>query len=61
MASRTYLVGLWLASKALKKYITRWQVQIEDNTSPETYSCVLAVLTALDECLPLIQPNPPVT
>lgn len=59
MAQRTYLIGLYIAEKALYRYITRWQQKLEANTEPEVMTCILAVLTALEECLPLITPAAP--
>ena len=59
MAQRTYLVGLWLTLKAGYKYISRWQTKLEANTDSQTFQCIIAVLNALEECLPLIEPAPP--
>lgn len=60
MAQRTYLYGLWLAMWALNRYITRWSVKLEDNMTSQQWACLQAVLAAISECLPLIQPAPPV-
>lgn len=61
MASRTYLIGLYLALKATKKYITKWQIPLQAVMTTEQYRCLVAVLDAVNECLPLIVPAPPVT
>lgn len=60
MATRTYLIGLWLVLSAAYSYITRWSVKLEANMTTQQWVCLQAVLTALNECLPLIQPAPPV-
>lgn len=60
MAHRTYLVGLYLAEKALARYIERWGVKIQANVPTPTWVCIQAVLAALNECIPLILPEPPV-
>lgn len=60
MAQRTYLYGLWLAMTALSRYISRWLVPLEANMNTQQFLCLQAVVTAINECLPLIQPAPPV-
>lgn len=60
MAQRTYLIGLYLALNAAYKYITRWTIKLQGNVDDHTWTCIQAVLTALEECLPLILPPPPV-
>lgn len=59
MASRTYLYGLWFVFTQAVKYAKRWQVKLEANMDSQQYACLVAVIAALDECLPLIQPAPP--
>jgi hypothetical protein len=60
MAQRTYMIGLYYSVYAARQYIARWQIKIEQNATTEQYTCILALLEALNECLPLIQPPPPV-
>lgn len=60
MAQRTYLIGLWLAMTALSRYMSRWLVKLEANMTAQQFACLQAVITAVNECLPLIQPAPPV-
>lgn len=60
MAQKTFLIGLYLATNALYRYITRYRVKLEDNATEAQFACILAVLAAIEECLPLIQPPPPV-
>lgn len=60
MATKTYLIGLYLAELALYRYITRWQVNIANaGASEEVIACIASLLAALETCLPLIKPAPP--
>jgi len=59
MSTRTYLYGLWLVFTAAAKYAKRWQTKLQGNMTTQQYQCLVAVINALDECLPLIQPAPP--
>jgi hypothetical protein len=59
MAQRTYLIGLYFALSFGYRYVSRWLPKIEQNASAEQFTCILAVLNALQECLPLIAPGPP--
>lgn len=60
MAARTYLIGLYLVVKALHSYITRNQVRIQANATTQQWLCIEALLNAVNECLPLIVPAPPI-
>lgn len=59
MAQRTYAIGLYLAFNAAYRYATRWQPKLQASLTAQQYQCVQAVIAALTECLPLIQPPPP--
>jgi hypothetical protein len=59
MAGKTYAVGLYLAVYSLYRYIARWQPKLEASLDASTYACVLALLAAVNECLPLIKPPSP--
>jgi len=59
MASRTYLVALYFVFKAAHKYATRWQPNLQANMTEQQYLCLVAVINALAECLPLIAPHVP--
>jgi len=59
MAQKTFLIGLWLAEKAVYRYITKHRQRIEENATEQQLACILAVLEAIEECLPLLQPAPP--
>ena len=61
MALKTYLYGLYLAFHAAQRYGTRWQARIEASLgTTERIDCFRAVLAALNACIPLILPSPPV-
>lgn len=51
MATRTYIPGLRLVLKAAKRYLARWQVSLEENLTAPQYTCALAALSAITECL----------
>lgn len=57
--ARTYQPGLYLALSFAHKYATRYQAQLQANLSGPAYTCLIAVIAALAECLPLIAPGPP--
>lgn len=59
MALRTYLIGLYLAMNTLHRYVTRYQTKLQANMTPTQYTCLVAVLDAINECLPLIVPPDP--
>jgi len=61
MAARTYGVALFFIFSKAHRYATRWQTKLEESLSAEAYTCLLAVIAALAECLPLIKPPPPIT
>jgi hypothetical protein len=51
MAVKTYKVGLRGVLKLVYRYITKWQQQLQDNMTEGQYTCLIAVLTAVTECL----------
>lgn len=57
--SKTYQPGLYLVLNTAYKYATRWAPKLQDSLSPEAYTCLLATIAAIGECLPLIIPAPP--
>ena len=59
MATRTYLVGLYIFFYAAHQYGVRWQTRLQAHMTTEQYNCLLAVLAALAECLPLIAHSSP--
>ena len=58
MAIRTYVVGLRLALEAINRYGNRWQPQLSQSLTTQQYQCLLAVLTAVQECLKALGPKP---
>jgi len=54
MAAKTYVVGLRLALRKLIRYISRYQTQLSVVISADAYTCLLATLTAANECLALV-------
>jgi len=60
MAQRTYLIGLYLVLNASYRYISRWLPKLEASMTSEQFTCLIAVLDALQACLPLILPAPPI-
>ena len=59
MAQRTYIVGLYLVLSAAYRYMARWQPKLQASMSAQQFACLTAVLTAVEECLPLIAPGTP--
>ena len=58
MASRTYLVGLYLVFQAAHKYGSRWQQFIESHLANQAQiDCFRAALLALANCLPFLIPS----
>ena len=51
MAVKTYYVGARLVVERAHRYLTRWQAQLEANLTAPQYTCVLALIAALAECL----------
>jgi len=54
MAHRTYVVGLRIALKAIIRYGSKYQAQLSAVISPEALTCLIATLTAANECLALV-------
>lgn len=59
MAVKTYQIGLYLTLKTAHRYIARWQPKLQASMTTEQYTCLVAVLDAIVECLPLITPAIP--
>jgi hypothetical protein len=47
MAVRTYRPGLKLAAEAIKKYIQRYQLKLQQSLGEEGYTLLIAVLDAV--------------
>jgi len=57
MASKVYWKGLILVAAALKAYIQRNQLRLQANLEPGQYTCVVALLDAVIECLAVLPQN----
>jgi len=60
MAAKTYVVGLRIILRQFLRYATRYQAQLSVFLSPEAYTCLLATITAANECLALVPVPEPV-
>ncbi len=54
MAAKTYVVGLRLVLRKLIKYASRYQAQLSGVLSEQAFTCLIATLTAANECLALV-------
>lgn len=59
MASKVYWKGLILVATLLKSYIQRNQLKLQANLTEPQYTCVLALLNAVLECLAVLPVNTP--
>lgn len=41
-----------------KRYIQKWDLQLQANLTAPQYACVVAILNAIVECLALLPQNP---
>jgi len=57
--SRVYWKGARLVLSETRRYIARWQLQLQDNLTTEQYNCLTDVLTAITSCLALLPKNDP--
>lgn len=49
--ARTYVPTLRVVTYALKRYVNRNQVKLQENLSPATYTLLLTLLEAADQLL----------
>lgn len=59
MADKVYWKALRLVLGATKRYIQRWDIQLQVSLTPTQYACVVAVLDAVVECLAILPVNTP--
>jgi len=59
MANKVYWKGLELILRPVKKYIQRWDVQLQANLTTPQYQCVVALLEAVITCLGALPVNTP--
>lgn len=57
MASKVYWKGLILVATLLKSYIQRNQLKLQQNLTAPQYTCVVALLDAVLECLAVLPAN----
>lgn len=60
MANKVYWKGLILVLGLVKRYIQRNEINLTKNLTEQQMTCVLAVLTAVIECLNTLPDNTPV-
>lgn len=51
---KVYWKQLKIVLGLTKRYIQKWDIQLQGNLTPTQYTCVVAVLTAVVECLALL-------
>jgi hypothetical protein len=51
MARRTYIPGLYAVAKLVDRYISRWNVRLQENLTAPQYACATALLNAALECI----------
>ena len=60
MSNFVYWKGLRLVANALRRYITRNQLQLQANLTTDQYECVVALLEAVLTCLSSLPVDSPV-
>jgi hypothetical protein len=56
--AKTYIPALYFVLKHAHRYATRYQPQLQQAMTEQQYNCLVAVIAAIAECLPLILPPP---
>ncbi len=59
MATKVYWKGLHLVLGVAKRYIQKWDLQLQANLTTPQYECVQAVLEAILICLTALPSNDP--
>lgn len=59
MTNKVYWKALRLVLDAAKRYIQRWDLQLQANLTTPQYECVIAVLDAIIVCLASLPANTP--
>jgi len=59
MASKVYWIALETTLQASRRYIQRNQIKLQANLTPTQYNCVVAVLSAILDCLAILPTNDP--
>jgi len=60
MSPRVYWIGLRLVLGTVKRYIQKWDLQLQANLTSPQYECAVAVLEAVIICLNALPTNDPV-
>lgn len=60
MAARTYLIGLYVIASQLYKYLVRWENFAQPFMTAPQKACWDATKTAVQECVQVFTPAPPV-
>lgn len=59
MPARTYVPHLRIVLKIAHRYGTRYQETLQNNLTAPQYTCLLAVINAIADCLALLdEPTP---
>lgn len=56
---KVYWKSLRLFLGSTKRYIQKWELQLQENLTPEQYDCVVAVLDTIVTCLAALPTNEP--
>ena len=59
MAHRVYWIGLRIVLGHVKRYIQKWDLQLQQNLTTPQYECAVAVLEATIICLNALPVNTP--
>lgn len=59
MTNKVYWKGLELVLNAAKRYIQKWDLQLQANLTTAQYNCVIATLDAILTCLGALPSNTP--
>lgn len=59
MPAKVYYIALATTLEVSRKYIQRNQLKLQANLTTPQYTCVLAVLSAILDCLALLPANDP--
>jgi hypothetical protein len=57
--NKVYWKTLRIVMNSTRRYIQKHQLGLQANLTPEQYTCVTDVLTAILSCLALLPTNPP--
>lgn len=56
--AKTYVPTLRIVLAGTHRYISRWQTKLQANLTGPQYTCLVAVLEAIVECLNALGPTP---